>query len=354
MSLNVGVSADFHALGPDVTAPVERVLKRAPRHIRYRYFEASGQDADGKRHVKSEDIQGLDGIVLLGYRFPTEALDDSTRVAAIGRWGVGYDTLHVPSLTAQGCLLAITPDGVRRPVAEAIVTLILALGKQLFAKDRIVRTGRWADRNHPWSIGLTGKTVGSVGLGNIGADLFRLLAPFRLARMLACDPYGDPAVASSLGVELVSLDEVLAESDFVSLSCPLNPDTRHLINAQRLAQMKPTAYLINTARGPVVDQEDLIEALQKNVIAGAGLDVQVPEPLPPDNPLTSLDNVILAPHTLAWTDELYSLNGEGAARNVLSVLTGEIPAAVVNRAVLDNVRFQERRAYFQELASQFS
>ena len=351
MGLTVGVSADFHALGPDVTAPVERVLKQAPSHIQYRYFEASGEDADGKRHVTPADIQGLDGIVLLGYRFPAGALDASTQVTAIGRWGVGYDTLHVPSLTAHGCLLTITPDGVRRPVAEAILTFILALGKQLFAKDRVVRTGRWEERNKPWSLGLTGKIVGSVGLGNIGADLFRLLAPFRLGRMLAHDPYGDPAVASALGVELVSLDEVLAESDFVSLSCPLNEETRHLINARRLAQMKPTAYLINTARGPVVDQEALIEALQHNVIAGAGLDVQVPEPLPPDNPLTRLDNVVLTPHTLAWTDELYRLNGEGAAQNVLSVLAGEIPAAVVNRDVLDNALFQERLARFKDIAS---
>ncbi len=347
MELVIGVSADFHALGPDVTAPVERMLQQAPDHIHYRYFEASGQDADGKQHVQPADIQGLDGIVLLGYRFPAGALDASTQVAAIGRWGVGYDTLHVPSLTAQGCLLTITPDGVRRPVAEAIFTLMLALGKQLFAKDRVVRTGRWEERNTPWSVGLTDKTVGSVGLGNIGADLFRLLAPFRLGRMLAHDPYGDPAVAAALGVELVSLAEVLAESDFVSLNCPLNAETRHLINARRLAQMKPTAYLINTARGPVVDQAALIEALQQNIIAGAGLDVQVPEPLPVDNPLTGMDNVILAPHTLAWTDELYQRNGEDAARNVLSVLTGQIPAAVVNRDVLENALFQARLARFQ-------
>ncbi len=354
MGLEIGVSADFHALGPDVTAPIERVLEQAPRHIRYRYFEASGRDADGKPYVAPSDIRGLDGIVLLGYRFPAGALDASTQVAVIGRWGVGYDTVHVPSLTAHGCLLAITPDGVRRPVAEAILTFILALGKQLFAKDRVVRTGRWEERNQPWSVGLTGKTVGSVGLGNIGADLFRLLAPFRLGRMLAHDPYGDPAGAEALGVELVSLDEVLAESDFVSLSCPLNEDTRHLINARRLAQMKPTAYLINTARGPVVDQDALIAALQQNVIAGAGLDVQVPEPLPPDHPLTRLDNVVLSPHTLAWTDELYRLNGEGAVQNVLAVLTGEIPAAVVNRDVRHHPLFRKRLARFADARARSS
>ena len=350
MGLTIGVSADFHALGRNVTVPVERALEQAPSYIEFRYFEATGQGNDGKRFVQTEDIQGLDGIVLLGYQFPAGALDASTQVAAIGRWGVGYDTLDIPALTVNGCLLAITPDGVRRPVAEAILTFILALGKQLLPKDKVVRSGKWEDRNKPWSIGLAGKTVGSVGLGNIGADLFRLLAPFRLDRQLAYDPYGNPSLAASLGVELVSLDEVLTESDFVSLSCPLNEDTWHLINARRLAQMKPTAYLINTARGPVVEQESLIEALQRRVIAGAGLDVQVPEPLPKDNPLTSLDNVILSPHTLAWTDELYRLNGEGAVQNVLSVLTGEIPAAVVNGDVLENPLFQRRLAQYKSLA----
>lgn len=347
MGLTIGVSADFHALGEDVTAPVERALDKAPSHIKFQYFEATGQDADGKRFVQPTDIQALDGIVLLGYQFPATAFDSSTQVAAIGRWGVGYDTLHIPSLTKNGCLLAITPNGVRRPVAEAILTLILALGKQLFPKDKLARTGKWEDRNKPWSVGLAGKTVGSVGLGNIGADLFRLLAPFGLSRLLAFDPYGDSSLAANLGVELVSLDELLQYSDFVSLSCPLNEDTRHLIDARRLAQMKPTAYLINTARGPVVDQEALIEALQQNAIAGAGLDVQVPEPLPKDNPLTSLDNVILSPHTLAWTDELYKLNGEGAVQNVVSVLTGEIPEAIVNREVLTNPLFQQKLARFK-------
>lgn len=350
MELTIGVSADFHALGRAVTEPVERALRQAPAHIGYRYFEASGMNASGKSFVQAQDIRGLDGIVLLGYPVPEDALDETTQVAAIGRWGVGYDTLHVPSLTQNGCLLAITPDGVRRPVAEAVLTFMLALAKQLLPKDRIARSGDWERRNEPRAVGLTGKTIGSVGLGNIGADLFRLLAPFRLGRLLAHDPYGDPGTAAELNVELVSLEELLSESDFVSLSCPLNAETHHLMNAERLAMMKSTAYLINTARGPVVDQDALVDALRRGVIAGAGLDVQVPEPLPADDPLTELDNVILAPHTLAWTDELYALNGEGAVRNVLSVLTGGMPQAVVNPEVADNPVFQERLARFKAAA----
>lgn len=345
MPLTVGVSADFQALGTAVTQPIEETLAQASDRVAFRYFAATGRDADGL-YVTADDAAGLDGVVLLGYRFRADSLDAESTLAAIGRWGVGYDTLDVPALTRGGCLLAITPEGVRRPVAEAILTLMLALAKQLFAKDAIARHGPWRARHEPWSLGLEGKVVGSVGLGNIGTDLFRLLAPFHCGRLLAHDPYGDAQQAAALGVELVPLEALLAASDFVSLNCPLTDATYHLIDAPRLALMKKTAFLINTARGPVVDQDALVAALQQGAIAGAGLDVQVPEPLPPDSPLAALPNVILAPHTLAWTDQLYALNGAGAARNVLAVLEGRIPAATVNRDVLRNPRFQAKQARF--------
>ncbi len=345
MKLDIGVSADFHALGSAVLAPIEKTLVNASEWVNFHYFEATGHDSQGV-YVTADDIQGLDGAVLLGYRFTSETIGPDARLAVIGRWGVGYDTLDIPSLTENGCLLAITPDGVRRPVAEAILTLLMALAKGLFAKDRVVRSGNWSQRNAHWSVGLEGKIVGSVGLGNIGADLFRLLAPFGLARKLAYDPYGNEQTAQALDVQLVSLEELLAESDFVSLNCPLNEATHHLMNRERLALMKKTAYLINTARGLIVDHEALIEALQSNTIAGAGLDVLDPEPLPIDSPLVSMQNVILAPHTLAWTDQLYQLNGQLATEYVLSVLSGTIPKPVVNPEVLANPIFQRKLRHF--------
>ncbi len=345
MKFTVGISADFHALGSVVLAPIEQVLKQAADRVKFRYFETTGSDCEGN-YVTPDDVQGLDGVVLLGYRFREDSLRPDSSVAVIGRWGVGYDQLDVPALTRHGCLLAITPDGVRRPVAEAILTLMLALAKQLFAKDTVVRSGNWTARNAAWSVGLEGKIVGSVGLGNIGTDLFQLLAPFNLARKLAYDPYGNEQTARSLGVELVSLEEVLAESDFVSLNCPLNEDTHHLMNAERFAAMQESAYLINTARGPIVDQDALIAALRNGAIAGAGLDVLDPEPLPVESPLIAMENVILAPHTLAWTDQLYQLNGQLAAEYVLTVLQGRIPGPVVNREVLHNTLFQQKLARF--------
>jgi phosphoglycerate dehydrogenase-like enzyme len=211
-----------------------------------------------------------------------------------------------------------------------------------------VRNGRWTERSAVPSVGLRGKTVGSVGLGNIGAELFRLLEPFGLARKLAADPYANPAIAAQLGVQLVDLATVFRESDFVAVNCPLTDETRSLVNAERINLMKPTAYLINTARGPIVNQADLVTALQTNRIAGAGLDVFEVEPLPVDHALTRMDNVILTPHSLAWTDELYHDTGASACENILSVLRGETPQFTVNKAVFAQPGFQNKLARLGE------
>jgi phosphoglycerate dehydrogenase-like enzyme len=174
--------------------------------------------------------------------------------------------------------------------------------------------------------------------------MFRLLAPFDLGRKLAADPYADPALAAALGVDLVDLATVFRESDFVAVNCPLTAETHGLIDAHLLGLMKPTAFLVNTARGPIVAQDDLVAALQTGALAGAGLDVFNPEPLPADHPLTRLDNVILAPHSLAWTDEIYRDNTRFACENILSVMRGAVPRHTVNRTVVSTPAYQFRRA----------
>ncbi len=205
-----------------------------------------------------------------------------------------------------------------------------------------MRTGRWDLRAAAPAVGLRGKTLGSVGLGNIGSEMFRLLEPFGLGRKLASDPFARPEHAAALGVELVDLDTLFRNSDFITINCLLNDDTHRLVNARLLSLMKPTAYLINTARGPIVDQDDLVDALQAGAIAGAGLDVFEAEPLPADHPLVRMDNVILSPHSLAWTDDLYRDNGLEACANVLSVLRGEAPKYTVNREVIQSADFQTK------------
>jgi phosphoglycerate dehydrogenase-like enzyme len=195
-------------------------------------------------------------------------------------------------------------------------------------------------------VGLVGKTFGSIGMGNIGAETFRLLRPFDM-RLIAFDPYVDPELAASLGVQLVSLEDVFRQSDVLSVTCPLTPETRHIVNAEHLALMKPTAYLINSGRGPLVDEPALIRALQDGGIAGAGLDVFEQEPSPADNPLYHMDNVIVAPHSLCWTDQCFAGLGAADVKAVFEVMHGRVPRSVVNREVIERPGWQRKLEGFR-------
>ena len=334
--LRVGVSADLKDSASEVLRPVlARCFNPLPQ-VEYEFMP------EYKSHVSPSQICDYDAVITLRPRYDTLSLQGVERLAVIARWGVGYDMIDVSACSESDVLLAITSDAVRRPVAEAIVTLILALARRVLTKDKVVREGRWDLRGAHPGLGLRGKTLGSVGIGNIGTELMRLLEPFGLSRRLAFDPFVSAENAASLGVQSVDLPTLFRESDFVTINCPLNDDTRGLIDAHLLRLMKPTAYLINTARGAIVKQDDLVEILQLHRIAGAGLDVFDPEPLPADHPLTKLDNVILSPHSLAWTDHLYLDNSSGACENVLAVFSGRIPAHTVNQDVASHPGFQEK------------
>ena len=161
-------------------------------------------------------------------------------------------------------------------------------------------------------------------------------------QFIAHDPYADKQVAAELGIELVSIEQLFARSDVLSVNCPLTADTHHIVNAGRLALMKPTAYLINTARGPIVDQKALTTVLEERRIAGAGLDVFEQEPTDPGDPLLKLDNVIAAPHALCWTDQCFAGNGAADVKAVLDVMRGQVPRGVVNREVLERPGFKAR------------
>jgi phosphoglycerate dehydrogenase-like enzyme len=182
------------------------------------------------------------------------------------------------------------------------------------------------------------RTLGIVGFGSIGQEVARLVAPFNM-QILVFDPYLDPAIAGNLGVTLTSLKTVLQASDFISLHCLLTDETRGLIGADELAQMKPSAYLINMARGPVVDHDALVEALQNGWIAGAGLDVFYEEPLPADDPLIQLDNVVLTPHWAAGTLDVFRDAGTSNIKAFLRVAQGQLPDHIVNPEVLQQSGF---------------
>ena len=332
----VGISAGFRTQLAGVLEPVLVEYFDPLPHVEYEFMP------ELKGEVTPDQLGGYDAVITLGERYTSATLLGVERLGVIARWGVGYDMIDVPACTEANVLLVITTDAVRRPVAEAILTLFLALARKLPGKDRLVRTGRWDLRAALPGVGLRGKTVGSVGLGNIGAEMFRLLQPFGLGRLLAFDPYVDGEKAIELGVELVDLATLFGESDFIAINCPLTDQTRGMVNAELISLMKPTAYLVNTARGAIVNQGDLTATLQAGRIAGAGLDVFEEEPLPEDHPLTRLENVILSPHALAWTDHLYRDISVGACENVLTVLRGRVPKYTVNREIVERPGFQAK------------
>ncbi len=260
------------------------------------------------------------------------------RLKLIARFGVGYDMVDVPALTEHGVLLTITPDGIRRPVATAALTFVLMLAQKVPTKDRLVRQGRWSERVNHMGTGLSGRTLGSVGVGNIGSELFRLATPFQM-RHIACDPYVTQESVRPLGVTLVDMDTLFREADFLCVNCPLNEETRQLVGAKQFALMKPTAYFVNTARGPIVNERALYEALAANRIAGAAIDVFEQEPTPPGNPLLALENIIVTPHHVCLTDECINTVTASVFNACRELAHGRVPRNVVNQQVLGRVPY---------------
>jgi phosphoglycerate dehydrogenase-like enzyme len=287
------------------------------------------------RDLTAEHLAGFDAVLLFSPRVNAAALSGDDRPLLLARIGVGYDNVDVAACTERGVLLTITPDAIRRPMAQGAMAFVLALAHRLPELDRHVRQGGWNRFAHI-GMGLEGKTLGLVGLGNVGRDLVGLALPFGL-RILACDPYASDAPA---GVELAPLEQVLAEADFVVIACPLNDETRHLIDAERLALMRPEAYLVNIARGGIVDQPALVAALAERQIAGAALDVFEQEPIAVDDPLLAFENVIVSPHGIGLLDHTFRVGGQSACEAVLAVAAGRVPRHVVNPAALEHPRLR--------------
>ena len=336
-TFRVALSGDFKKADGSLTYPdFDLAPLREARGIEVDFIESANP-------VRGDQLADFDALILLTNRFGQESIPKSGRLGVVARFGVGYDTVDVEACTKAGIALVITPDGVRRPVAVSILTLMLALTGKLMVKDRLAREAAagFAKRSEHMGVGLVGRTLGSLGIGNIGAELFRLAKPFDM-KFIAHDPYADKKIAADLGIELVSLEEVFRRADILTVNVPLSTETRHLVNAERIALMKPTAYLINTARGPLVDQRALTAALQERRIAGAGLDVLEQEPPAPNDPILKLDNVILAPHALCWTDQCFAGNGAADVAAVIEVQHGRVPRGVVNRDVLASEVWKKR------------
>jgi phosphoglycerate dehydrogenase-like enzyme len=301
-----------------------------------------GRFAEHQGEVQPDQLTGANGFVALTPRVTARSLGGADDLLAIGRFGVGYDTVDVAACTAADVLLYITTGAVDYSVAEATVGWMLALAHQSRIKDQLVRDARWDDRNRYMGSELRERTLGVVGFGGIGRTLLKLLSGFRMRTPLVFDPFVSPEIVDACGAKSVSLDELLASSDFVSLHCPLNDATRNLIGPRELSLMKPTSWLINTARGGIIDEEALFAALSDRRIAGAAIDCFVGEPLLTPPRLAGLDNVLLAPHSIAWTAELFRDISRAACQGMLDLVHGKRPASVVNPQVFERDGFRAK------------
>jgi phosphoglycerate dehydrogenase-like enzyme len=299
--------------------------------------------------IEPRHVAAADGIVIFRpWVKATAFAEGADRLVVIGRAGAGTDKIDMAACTASDVAVFNAPDTLTHATASSAFLLLLALAKRLPDQERLVRTGRWDLQPQTMGIDLPGKTLGIVGLGASGRELARLARPWGM-RLIAYSPRAELGEAQGLGVTLVStLDELLATSDFVSLHNRLDASTRGMIGERDLRRLKPGAYFINVARGEIVDQAALARGLRERWFAGAGLDVFEHEPLGLDDPLLTLDNVILTPHWLPSTRDAARLTMTTMSKGMLRAAQGLVPDNVVNRDVLQRPGFRAKLARFRE------
>ena len=256
-------------------------------------------------------------------------MDCLTDCRGLVRVGSGVDCIDITAATSRRIIVANTPGALAGDVAERAVALMLAVLHRTPSQDQLVKSGRWTSRTIAINQRIRRKTLGLVGFGRIALALAEQVSGFEMT-CIACDPYVSPAAASALGVRLLDLDELLCEADIVSLHIPLSEATRHLIGARELRLMKREAVLINTARGAIIDPRALYQALSEGWIAGASLDVMDPEPPAGDDPLLCLPNVVLTPHSAAFSYETLDAMYRAGCDAALAILDGALPESVVN------------------------
>ncbi len=281
-------------------------------------------------------LRDMDGLMLAGARLPGEVVAQASYLRAVSSVGVGYDNLDLAACTARRIPVTNTVGAVEETTADLAFALLLAVARRLPECDRYVREGHWRYWQWTllWGADVYGKTLGLYGFGNIGQAVARRARGFNMRILYYSRRRVPETVEAALNAQRVDRGTLLAESDFLSLHMPLTPETRHSIGAAELARMKPSAYLINTARGQVVDEEALAEGLQQHAIAGAGLDVFEQEPHVHPTLLT-LPNVVLAPHVGSGTAETRARMARVAAQNLLDLLDGKRPKTLLNPEVFD-------------------
>jgi phosphoglycerate dehydrogenase-like enzyme len=285
--------------------------------------------------IGADLIRDYDAVITGRPRWTEQSLEGVERLTLIARWGAGVDEVDLQAAANADILVSTSPaPGNRAAVAESVLAFMLALSKHLLPKDRLTKEGRADEAQQLSGTLIKDRVIGIIGLGGTGSALAEFVRPLRPARVLAHDPYVPAEVARRVGAELTDLQTIMQESDYVLVMCSLTEETRGLIGGGLLALMKPSACLVNAARGPIVDQKALTYALRERRIAGAALDVFDPEPPQPGDPILALENVITTAHAIAWTREsLYECSLE-ACRAVASVYRGAEPTHVANPEVL--------------------
>ncbi|MGD1081153.1 MAG: hydroxyacid dehydrogenase [Candidatus Sulfotelmatobacter sp.] len=333
----VALTADFN---DNTGAPKYRdiglsVLAEHP-YIEQRVFK------EHRNQIGADQIGDAQGVIVLTPAVTAESVSKADRLLVIARFGVGYDAVDVKACTAANVLVAIATGAVDRSVAEATIGWMIALSHNVHVKDRLVRSGQWDERSKYMGRELRDRTLGVIGLGGIARKTIDLLVGFGMKQPLAFDPFVNDESAATLGVRLVDLAELLERADFVSIHCPLTERTRGLIGKRELAMMRSDAYLLNTARGGIVEESALYEVLKDRRIAGAALDCFEQEPVTAPHRFAELDNVLLAPHSIAWTDELFRDIGRAACQVMVHLSLKRRPSGVLNPEVFDRPGFRKK------------
>ncbi|MDC3412197.1 C-terminal binding protein [Aquibacillus sp. 3ASR75-11] len=288
-----------------------------------------------------EAVKDADGIITQYAPISRKVIESLSNCKVISRYGIGFDAIDVKAATEKGILVSNVTDYCLDEVADHAFALLMASARKVVQLNQAVKNGNWDFKIGAPIYRLKGRTLGLIGLGNIPQSLAKKAQAFGL-EVIAFDPFVSEAVAQKWNVTLVDLDTLCEQSDFVSVHAPLNEHTQGMVSDQQFSKMKQEAFIINTARGPIIDQNALIRALQQQEIAGAALDVVETEPIAKDNPLVTMDNVILNPHTAWYSEESMLELKQKVAQNVADVLSGFFPSYVVNKDLLETLNLQTK------------
>lgn len=304
-------------------------------------IEKIGAEFVAEKCETEEDViarcQDADVLLSMGIPITKRVIAALEKCRAIVNYGIGVDTIDIPAATEAGICIANVPDFCWDEVADTAMSLLLAITRKVVLLNNLIKKGVWSRQPAKPVYRFRGQILGIIGFGNIGRTFYKKALPFGF-KIIAYDPYVSKESIRDYAVELVPLEQLLRTSDIISIHAPLTPETRGMIGEAELKQMKPTSYIINTGRGPIIKGEALYKALKEGWIAGAGLDVMEKEPPDPNDPLLTLDNIVMTPHYASYTEEAYHELKVKVAEGAVQVLTQGYPTYWVNPEVKPKMR----------------